>query len=234
MEPHMKSGVLVLSTLLLAACRGEAPDPVVPEVSPAATAAAPTATSSVFAPAASAALVKPSFDCAAASRDTEKLVCTDPVLAALDLQLDAQFKAAMAANGADTKALAATQRGWLKGRDDCWKSGDMPRCILESYKTQLVRLQLDSGKVMVPTPVEYVCDDKSKPLTAVFYNELDPKAAVITLGSDQAIAFPQPAASGARYGREGLDFWEHQGDVQLDFWGIKRVCKPAGGKPGGA
>lgn len=230
----MKSSVLVLSTILLAACRGEAPDPVVPEVNPAATSSALAPTGSVSAPTEISAAVTPSFDCAVASKDTEKLVCSDPVLAALDRQLDAQFKAAMAADGADKKALAATQRGWVKGRDDCWKAGDMPRCVLESYKTQLVQLQLDSGTVMVPTPVEYVCDDRSKPLTAVFYNDLEPSAAVITWGSDQAIAFPQPAASGARYGREGLDFWEHQGEVKVDFWGNKLVCKPAGGKPGGA
>ena len=51
-------------------------------------------------------------------------------------------------------------------------------------------------------------------------------AAVITWGDDQAIVFPQPAASGARYGRQGLDFWEHQGEVKVDFYGNRLACTP--------
>ena len=229
----MKTLLIAGAVLTRAACRGESPDPVVPEISPAAIAATATSGSTPIS-AATALAAAPSFDCAAVEKDIEKLVCADPALSALDRQLDGAFKAAMAAEGADRNLLVATQRGWIKGRDDCWKDTDPPRCVLESYKTQLVQLQLDSGKVLVPTPVEYLCDDNSKPLTAVFYNELDPKAAVITWGKDQAIAFPQPSASGARYGREGLDFWEHQGEVKLDFWGTKLSCKPAPGKPGGA
>jgi uncharacterized protein len=61
----------------------------------------------------------------------------------------------------------------------------------------------------------------------VFYNQLDPQAAVLTWGNDQAIVFPVPAASGARYGREGVDFWEHQGEATVEFYGTRMTCRAA-------
>lgn len=173
-----------------------------------------------------AAAATPSFDCAKAAGEIEQLVCADPELARLDRQLAERF--ALVKDRPDTQQALAAQRGWVKGRDDCWKADDKPRCVREAYQTRLVELAIQGGEVVVPTPVEYRCDDNSKPLTAVFYNDIEPQAAVITWGNDQAIAFPQPAASGARYGREGLDFWEHQGEVKVDFYGNTLTCKPAG------
>ena len=48
----------------------------------------------------------------------------------------------------------------------------------------------------------------------------------MTWGNDQAIVFPQPAASGAKYGRVGIEYWEHQGEASVDFFGNKLSCKP--------
>ena len=79
---------------------------------------------------------------------------------------------------------------------------------------------------MVPTTVEYRCSDNRKPFTMVYYNDIDPQAAVMTWGNDQAIVFPQPAASGAKYGRVGIEYWEHQGEATVDFFGNKLSCKP--------
>lgn len=59
-----------------------------------------------------------------------------------------------------------------------------------------------------------------------YYNELDDKPAVITLGNDQAIIFPQPAASGTQYGRKGITYREHQGKANVDFYGIALECTP--------
>lgn len=65
----------------------------------------------------------PAFDCRQAQGDVEKQVCADPSLAALDRQLDAAYKAALAKAGGKLQAtLRAEQRGWVKGRNDCWKA----------------------------------------------------------------------------------------------------------------
>ena len=218
---------------LLAACAPWAPSPAsaaaapapVAEVSPVAPTTVAPATPAAGAPAIAPA-AQPSFDCAAAADESEKMVCADPVLAALDRHLASVYADALTAPGADTAALKAAQHGWIRGRADCWKADDKPRCVREAYLTQLVQLQLDGGKVQASTPVAFRCVGSDKRFTVAYYNDLDPRAAVITLGSDHAIAFTQPAASGARYGRVGLDVWEHQGEAAVDFYGIKLTCKP--------
>jgi uncharacterized protein len=42
---------------------------------------------------------------------------------------------------------------------------------------------------------------------------------------NQQILFIQPPGSGPRYGRQGSEFWEHQGEVRVDFSGTKFVCR---------
>lgn len=209
----MKSPLLCLPLLLLAACKPEGPAPA--DTVPAATVApAAAVTPAETAPA----LAPPSFDCAKAASEAEKLVCTDAELAALDRQLAARY--------AEAKDIdPAVQRGWVKGRDECWKADDARLCVLESYRTRLVELAIHAP-VVVPKAVEYRCDDNSKPFTMTYYNDLDPQAAVMTWGNDQAIVFPQPAASGARYGRSGIEYWEHQGEASVDFFGNKLSCRP--------
>ena len=65
----------------------------------------------------------PTFDCAKAQGEVEQLVCSDPALAALDRKLDQVYKAAAAkATGKLAARLRAEQRGWVKGRNECWKA----------------------------------------------------------------------------------------------------------------
>lgn len=99
-------------------------------------------------------------------------------------------------------------------------------CVQEENMARRVQLQIDSGAVMAATPVEFACNDSSKPFFMAYYHDLDPPAAVITYGDEQAIIFPQVAASGAKYGRTGIEFWEHHGSARVDFHGIKLVCTP--------
>ncbi|MGE8217118.1 Membrane-bound lysozyme-inhibitor of c-type lysozyme [compost metagenome] len=217
--------LLGVGALALAACSKPAPSdtaaPAPAPTAPAAPAAAP-ATGSATAPT----LQPPSFDCAKAASEAETLVCGDARLAALDRQLAALYKRVQ--TSPDELDIAAEQRGWVKGRDACWQAVDRHRCVLESYQTRIVELNIGSGTVAAPTPVQYQCDDASKPVSVVFYNELDPQAAVVSWGKDQAIVFPAQAASGSRYTREGVEFWEHQGEATLDFYGTALSCKAAG------
>jgi uncharacterized protein len=224
------SPLLLALALGLVACQQAeeaqptAADTTVRAKAPAAQAAPATAPT----PATTAADAKPSFDCAAAASDVEKLVCSDPTLAALDRRLAEVHARARAAPGADQARMTAEQRGWAKGRDDCWKSVERSRCVSEAYMTRTAQLQIDNGDTPVPEAAAYECDDDSKRFTVVYYNDLDPKTAVVTWGDDQALAFPMMAASGARYGREGMEIWEHQGELSVDFFGNRFNCRAAG------
>ena len=40
------------------------------------------------------------------------------------------------------KSERAIQRGWIKGRNDCWKAGDLRQCVEESYQLRITELQI--------------------------------------------------------------------------------------------
>lgn len=223
----MKRVVLLgLGALALAACSKPEPadHPATPSPSESPAADAPAASS-----AAAAATQSPSFDCAKAHSEAEKLVCGDARLAALDRQLAALYKRVQISP--DELDIAAEQRGWIKGRDACSRAVDPHRCLVESYQTRLVELTINGGGIQVPAKVEYRCDDSSKPVTAVFYNDIDPTAAVVSWGNDQAIVFPVPVTreenNGGRWGREGVDLRTHNDQTTLEFYGTTLQCQIA-------
>ncbi len=84
----------------------------------------------------------PSFDCAKASGDVEKLICSDDGLAELDRSL-AELYAVVLNNTppGEQKLLKAEQRGWIKGRDDCWKSDDLRDCVANEYRLRIDELK---------------------------------------------------------------------------------------------
>ncbi|MGA6150780.1 MULTISPECIES: MliC family protein [unclassified Stenotrophomonas] len=213
--------VLSVAVALVVAGCSRSPEPADP-ASPAAAPAARTAPVALPAAPSDTATATPSFDCAKATSDAEKWVCTDEGLAALDRQLAARYKRAQTAP--DEVDIAAEQRGWIKGRDACTRAVDPRQCLREAYQTRLVELTVSGGGVPASATGTYRCDDADKPLKVVFYNDIDPAAAIVTLGTDQAIVFPIESASGSRYGREGVAFWEHQGEATLDFYGTALRC----------
>lgn len=169
----------------------------------------------------------PSFSCDNAEGMALK-VCQSPQLSKLDRDLAALYKRTLAQADSDSqKQLKATQRGWIKGRDECWKASNADTCVLEQYQVRMVELQIQSGSVQVPAAVEFDCGDDSQPFTAVFYNQLTPQAAVLTYGGDQTIVMAQPSASGSKYGRDGVEFWEHQGEAKVKWYGAELTCQPA-------
>ena len=208
----------VLAVFLVAGCQPRDPQAAPATATPAPAAPAP----GIAAPVAAS----PSFDCSRSSGEIEQMVCKDPALATLDRQLADTFAQALA-KGGDNAALQATQRGWIKGRDDCWKAEDKPACVHDAYVVRIVDLRIQHGLVTIPSAIEYRCDDDSKPFTAAFYND-EPRAALLTWGDDQAIVPAAISASGARYATDGIEFWEHQGEANVDFFGNKLKCKPAG------
>jgi uncharacterized protein len=220
--------LLGVGALALAACSKPAPSDTATPAEPAAPATSAPAAS---APAASASptLQSPSFDCAKAQSHAETLVCGDARLAALDRQLAALYKRVQ--TSPDELDIAAEQRGWIKGRDACSRAVDPHRCLVESYQTRLVELTINGGGIPVPATVEYRCDDNSKPVTAVFYNDIDPTAAVVSWGRDQAIVFPVPVTkddnNGGRWGREGVDLRTHNDQTTLEFYGTTLQCQVA-------
>ena len=171
-------------------------------------------------PGAVAAQTTPSFDCTQKlTSSVEQRICRDPQLAALDRQLADAYAAALAkATPADAQALATAQRGWIKGRNDCWKSADIPACVDTAYHDRITELQaryrllepVGSGRYLCPGP-------PPQEATADFFATDPPTAMVQFAGATQFMRVA-PSGSGARYTGGGRQFWEHQ-DTALINWG---------------
>ncbi|PWR03761.1 hypothetical protein DKT77_04840 [Meridianimarinicoccus roseus] len=127
-----------------------------------------------FSPAAGLAQDGPAFDCAKAESSAEKLVCEDAELAALDRRLADRFAAAVeVAEGLDvdaeevTNTLRAMQRGWISGRDECWKEPDLRACVQTEYLQREAELVADFMLEPPSETVELTCGPRA--LTAMIF-----------------------------------------------------------------
>ena len=85
----------------------------------------------------------PSYDCDnVAASSIEEMICMVKGLSAMDRRLAEVY--AMATEKAVNEhppILKAEQRGWIKGRNDCWKSDDRRRCVQNTYQLRIAELQ---------------------------------------------------------------------------------------------
>jgi uncharacterized protein len=76
------------------------------------------------------------FDCDKASTFAEKAICSDSRLTAMDDELGALYKAALASSP-DKTALKAEQKAWLAARDSCQDDA----CIMQAYAERIAALK---------------------------------------------------------------------------------------------
>jgi uncharacterized protein len=177
----------------------------------------------VLALAATAGLVSaegPSFDCSRVEVGSiEELVCKDEGLSALDRTLAEVYAAASAkATNEHPPVLKVEQRGWIKGRDECWKSDDVRGCVAEAYRLRTAELQARYQLIAGRGPVSYKCGEPTAYWVVVTYFETDPPTAIVERGDSVSLMYLQPSASGAKYQGRNESFWDHHGEATLT-WG---------------
>ena len=163
---------------------------------------------------------QPSFDCQrVAAGSIEELVCKDDGLAALDRSLSEVYAAARSkAVNEHPPTLQTEQRGWIKGRNDCWKSSDKRTCVAESYRLRTAELQARYRLIPETATVRYVCDNiPANEVIATFF-PTDPPTLIAERGDSVSLMFQQPSASGAKYQGRNETLWEHQGEARI-VWG---------------
>ncbi len=166
----------------------------------------------------------PAFDCAKASGEIETLICDDAGLAALDHELAEVYAASLdklkgVADEEDAvRSLKAHQRGWIKGRNDCWKAEDKRRCTEDAYKTRIAELRARYALVPGGEPVFYTCNgNPADEILATFY-PTDPQAVRLERGDSQVIALQARSGSGVRYVADfGIVFWGHHGEARVEW-----------------
>lgn len=157
----------------------------------------------------------PSFDCVKASSSAEELVCATPDLAALDVRLAERFadsiEAALGLDAGATEAeaeLRATQRGWIKGRDECWKAADEEDCLRFAYlsrENELVALWM----LEEPTAATvWVCDENPANEVVTMFFDTELPSVRFERGDSIDAGSLSRTASGSRYdGSFGRFIW---------------------------
>ncbi|WP_188689917.1 MliC family protein [Silvimonas amylolytica] len=171
---------------------------------------------------------KPSFNCARVSTSAEKAICADDDLAALDRETSRLYKLASTDKSADPAArknLKAVQRGWIKGRNDCWKESDLNACITASYVMRIYELRADfpathrnSGASTSTGPFLMHCPGVDDAIPTAFV-QVGAGYAYAALPGRKLVLTQVVAASGAHYQHntgEGLfSLWNKGPDVLL-------------------
>lgn len=173
--------------------------------------------------------VKPSFDCTQVDEGSiAAIVCADNELATLDNNLASVYSVASEkAQNMQPNVLPAEQRGWIKGRDECWKSEDKKLCITEEYQRRTYELQARYGLVPSKGPFRFVCGESpANEIIVTFYETATPTL-IAERGDSVSLMYLQRSASGAKYQGRNESFWEHQGEATVT-WGYDTpefVCK---------
>ncbi|MET0065628.1 MAG: MliC family protein [Candidatus Thiodiazotropha sp.] len=164
----------------------------------------------------------PSFSCDPVEAGSiEAMICADPELSALDRELSAVYAAAVAkAVNQHPPMLKAEQRGWIKGRDDCWKSTDPRGCVKDEYQRRIVTLQARYRLVSYTPSVQFVCNGNPADEVIVTFFKTDPPTLIAERGDRVSLMFQQPSASGSKYQGGNETFWEHQGEARIT-WGFQ-------------
>ncbi|MEX0338837.1 MAG: MliC family protein [Arenibacterium sp.] len=176
----------------------------------------------------------PSFDCAKAVGSVETLICSDEALAGLDQRLAMRFKEALSAiralqSGAkEAEAeLRAYQRGWIGGRNDCYKASDQRACVEAAY---LIREnELVTQWMLVPPVATEFWTCSGSPANELVVMRFDTELPSLRLeyGDSIASASQTPVASGVRYEADfGRAFWMKGDDATLTWpEGTEQSCK---------
>lgn len=162
----------------------------------------------------------PAFSCSkVAAGSMEALICQEPALAALDRQLTEVYSAASKrAVNEHPSTLKAEQRGWLKGRDECWKSEDNAACVKQSYQQRIVELQARYRLVESIGPVTWQCEGDPRNQVVTTFFKTQPASLMAERGDETTLMIIAPSGSGSRYSGRNESFWEHQGEAVIT-WG---------------
>ena len=182
----------------------------------------------------------PAFDCGKAQGEVEQLICKDEGLAALDRKLDEVYKAARAKAANEVPpALVAEQRGWVKGRDECWKAKtggatfltatwqatNVRECVEGNYRIRNSELQAKYRLVPAKGPVFFACENNpANELVATFF-ETDPPTARLERGDQTVTTWLVPAASGARYEGQNVEFRTKGNEATVTWLGAELKCQ---------
>lgn len=154
-------------------------------------------------------------------------------MSALDRKLSGVYAAAAKiATNEHPPRLKAEQRGWIKGRNECWKSDDKRACVEDAYVRRIAELQAGYRLVPGEGPFRFVCDGNPASEVVATFFQTTPPTLIAERGGSVSLMYLQRSGSGAKYQGRNESFWEHQGEASVT-WGygapVMRCAKKTAG-----
>jgi uncharacterized protein len=162
----------------------------------------------------------PAFYCSKVQKGSiEELICSDEGLSFLDRRMSAVYaEAAREAANEHPPVLKTEQRGWIKGRNECWKSQDKRVCVEENYTRRIAELQARYRLVPTNGPYRYFCDGDPRNEVVITFFKTDPPTLEAERGDSVSLMFLQPGESGSTYQGRNETLRQEQDGVRM-VWG---------------
>ena len=170
----------------------------------------------------------PSFDCDKVKKGSiAALVCENNELATLDNKLAQTYSLALTkAKNEHPPILKAEQRGWIKGRDDCWKSNDKTECVYSSYLYRIAELQAKYGLVASSSSTVYQCNDNEKNEVTVNFFETTPLIAIAEYGDSVSLMYLNKDSKNKYMGRnETLIINNNSALIKWGYYAKEMQCE---------
>jgi uncharacterized protein len=172
----------------------------------------------------------PTFDCAKAQGAVEKLICSDAGLAALDRRLGEVYRAASTkAQGRLATQLREEQRGWVKGRNDCWKADGQKTwltvtwtvdtvkgCVDAQYRLRTAELQA-VWQLVPPKTVFFVCQNNPANEAVANFFDTDPPTIRLERGDRTKTLWRVGDASAGRYEGQNVSLAQQGSELKLGW-----------------
>jgi uncharacterized protein len=122
---------------------------------------------------------KTSFDCADTKASVEKLICRDPQLAQMDIELMRLYRLALTDEHSVPPAnkVMIDQQFWIEARNQCGSGPESKACVIRSYAERAYQLRQGSAIVrtkdpdrLTEGPQAFRCTGLSDLMTATFFN----------------------------------------------------------------
>jgi uncharacterized protein len=150
--------------------------------------------------------------CKDGAPEIEALICKSEALQKLDTQLNTVYKKAVEVaktfgdGGTALNQLKTEERGWIKGRNECWKAEDKSACTDVAYRRRISELEARFMLVTVAAPVYYICNGNQVDQIVVSAVASMLPSLRIERGDSTETVILEGAADGRRYaGNSGVE-----------------------------
>lgn len=119
----------------------------------------------------------------------EENICKNSELITLDRKIDKIYKESLIKEKKNTKILEIEQRGWLLGRNDCWKNENLYKCISDSYTYRIAELQVEYNLVPNDLAIVYLCDAEKKNELILTFFHTNPVTLFIEYNNEKSLMY---------------------------------------------